>query len=59
MKPLFLVLLLFAGCNTKTNNGEGSHDQHDSANQALYDEVMKVHDEVTPKMIDIYNSQRN
>ena len=43
MKPLFLVLLvMIAGCNSKKDN------------QALYDEVMKVHDEVMPKMNDIY-----
>lgn len=43
MKPLFLVLfVLIAGCDTKKDN------------QALYDEVMNVHDEVMPKMDDIY-----
>jgi hypothetical protein len=43
MKPIFLVLfVLIAGCNSKKDN------------QALYDEVMKVHDEVMPKMNDIY-----
>jgi hypothetical protein len=43
MKPLFLVLfVLIAGCNSKKDN------------QALYDEVMKVHDEVMPKMNDVY-----
>lgn len=57
MKPqalLLLIMVFIAGCTTKKNNGEHSHDEHDSANQALYDEVMKVHDEVMPKMNDIY-----
>jgi hypothetical protein len=57
MKPTFFtlfLLVLLAACNTKTNNGQDSHNEHDSANQALYDEVMKVHDEVMPKMNDIY-----
>jgi len=39
---LFIIALIW-GCGQKT------HD-----NQALYDEVMKVHDEVMPKMDDIY-----
>src|SRR6186997_2874672 len=48
MKTILPVLSLFIialawGC------GQKSHD-----NQALYDEVMKVHDEVMPKMDDIY-----
>lgn len=38
-----LTILLLWGC------GQESKD-----NQALYDEVMKVHDEVMPKMNDIY-----
>lgn len=57
MKPFFLalvLLVLLVGCNTKTDNGEHSHNGHESANQALYDEVMKVHDEVMPRMNDIY-----
>lgn len=56
MKPLFLALflVLLVGCNTKSDNGDDSHNAHDSPNQALYDEVMKVHDEVMPKMNDIY-----
>jgi hypothetical protein len=40
---LSLVTLLVWGC------GEKSQD-----NQALYDDVMEVHDEVMPKMNDIY-----
>lgn len=53
MRPLLLVLILI-GCNGKTNNGQDSQNANDSGNQALYDEVMKVHDEVMPKMNDIY-----
>ena len=48
MKTILPVLSLFIlslvwGCGQKTQD-----------NQALYDEVMKVHDEVMPKMDDIY-----
>ena len=53
MRALLLVLILI-GCNGKTNNGQDSQNGKDSGNQALYDEVMKVHDEVMPKMNDIY-----
>ena len=59
MKHLFAFLLAFvvlSGCGPKSNDHH--HDQHSheeqSANQDLYDEVMKVHDEVMPKMDDIY-----
>jgi hypothetical protein len=60
--PNFLVIILCiiaAGCGQKSNE----HDAHEhgtdnsteeGGNQALYDEVMKVHDEVMPKMNDIY-----
>ena len=53
MRPLLFVLILL-GCNSKTNNGRDSQNGTDSGNQVLYDEVMKVHDEVMPKMNDIY-----
>ena len=53
MRSLFLILILL-GCNSKSNNGLDSQNGNDSGNQALYDEVMKVHDEVMPKMNDIY-----
>lgn len=54
MKPVFFIILLLGACNTKSNNGEDSHIEHESPNQALYNEVMKIHDEVMPKMNDIY-----
>ena len=53
MRSLLLVLILMS-CNGKTNNGQDSQNGNESGNQALYDEVMKVHDEVMPKMNDIY-----
>jgi hypothetical protein len=57
---LFLVLVaysvLLTSCGQKSNEHEHGHhkDSEQSANQGLYDEVMKVHDEVMPKMDDIY-----
>jgi hypothetical protein len=53
MRPLFFVLILL-GCSSKNDNGQDSQNSNSSGNQALYDEVMKVHDEVMPKMNDIY-----
>ena len=55
----FLIVLVLASCGQKSHDHEhGDHDHnHDtetSPNQALYDEVMKIHDEVMPKMNDIH-----
>jgi hypothetical protein len=63
MKNYFLPSIVMAailfGCSQKSNE----HEHHDAAdpvveeggNQALYNEVMKIHDEVMPKMEAIYN----
>jgi hypothetical protein len=57
---LFLILIIIVcGCKQKSNEGENhDHSASDSietsGNEALYSEVMKVHDEVMPKMNDIY-----
>jgi hypothetical protein len=56
---LFLISVIFFGCKPK------AHDEHEhdadakdvvetKGNQELYDEVMKIHDEVMPKMNDIH-----
>jgi hypothetical protein len=53
--PVMLVMIW--SCGQKSNDDHHEHDGHDmeeGGNQALYDEVMKVHDEVMPKMDDIY-----
>ncbi|MFN5170816.1 MAG: hypothetical protein ACK5DD_14440 [Cyclobacteriaceae bacterium] len=54
-----LVLLLLTGC------GKSGHDQHehgrpegDNPNQALYNQVMDIHDEVMPKMEDLYKLKK-
>lgn len=49
-----LALLLFAGCQKQSNDHEQTED---SPNQALYDEVMDIHDEVMPKMNDIQKAK--
>ena len=56
---LLATLTLLWGCGQKSNSEDHDHemgpDTVEGGNQALYDEVMKVHDEVMPKMNDIYN----
>jgi hypothetical protein len=49
-----LTVMLVAGCNTHNDKAGHNHDEGAGGNQALYDEVMAVHDEVMPKMNDIY-----
>jgi hypothetical protein len=60
VSSLFLSVLAIAwGCGQKsTDQEEDGHKHHheteEGSTQKLYDEVMKVHDEVMPKMNDIY-----
>ncbi|MBL7857868.1 MAG: hypothetical protein JNM57_09275 [Cyclobacteriaceae bacterium] len=54
---LFLIVIVLAwGCGQKSHEHDHQHGESldSDGNQALYDEVMKVHDEVMPKMNDIY-----
>ena len=59
-KYLFIGLILFAGCG---KSGQPSHDQEEespinSPNQALYDQVMDIHDDVMPKSDEIYQLKK-
>ncbi len=53
-----LVLMISWSCGQKSHDETHDHgsmeELEESPNQALYDEVMKIHDEVMPKMNDIY-----
>jgi hypothetical protein len=55
---LLAVLAAVWSCGQKSHNEGHDHGgnpgMEEGGNQALYDEVMKVHDEVMPKMNDIY-----
>ncbi|WP_276373054.1 hypothetical protein [Chryseolinea sp. H1M3-3] len=55
-QPILLCALVLAwGCGQKQQDHEAhSHSDEKGANQQLYDEVMSVHDEVMPKMDDLY-----
>jgi|SRR6185369_8070980 len=59
-KYLFVGLILLSGC------GKSAHEHHDSEeespinnpNQALYDQVMDIHDDVMPKSDEIYQLKK-
>lgn len=59
---LFVVLILgaasFTGCGKKTEDHAHHHEATETSaanpNKALYDSVMDVHNEVMPKLEDIY-----
>lgn len=59
VKILSLIIALAVwSCGNKSNDHEHDHahegtDVETSGNQELYNEVMKIHDEVMPKMDDI------
>lgn len=60
-KFLFLALSLTIGCGKSSENKD--HEAHDmeneeSPNTALYDKVMELHDELMPKMEEIYNLKK-
>lgn len=59
-KALFIAAILLWGCGQKSHEHGHEHGAADDTtaeegpNQVLYNEVMKIHDEVMPKMEDIY-----
>jgi hypothetical protein len=57
-KPLFVMIL--AGCAPQTDQSQQDEPPgQDSSNVVLYNEVMDVHDEVMPKMEDLYNMKKD
>jgi hypothetical protein len=57
----FVALLLLTACTKGTDHDQANHDvaSDESPNQALYDQVMDVHDEVMPKMDEIMKLKRS
>lgn len=60
--PLYgylLALVLAAACGQK--GGDHAHHNHSetTGNGALYDQVMNIHDEVMPKMEELYNLKKD
>lgn len=58
LSALLACALLTAGCQDKSADHHHTDDNvEESPNKALYDEVMAVHDEVMPKMNDLYKAK--
>ena len=57
--PVFAMLSLFVldACQQKSSDNRPQDDVQNSPNQELYDEVMSIHDEIMPKMNDIYKAR--
>jgi hypothetical protein len=59
---LQVLFLLFAftlfSCNKQGRDATASDPVDDESNQALYEEVMGIHDEVMPKMDDLYRLKK-
>jgi hypothetical protein len=65
MKPaamkqsIALVLLFLAGCTPGGDHSNHDAAEQDSSNVILYNQVMDIHDEVMPKMEDLYNMKKD
>lgn len=51
------LFIVAAGCQQKSGDDHDHGTAGNSENQALYDEVMQIHDEVMPKMDDLYKAK--
>ena len=55
-----LVLVALASCTPSGDHSQHETDQaNDSTNVVLYNQVMDIHDEVMPKMEDLYNMKKD
>jgi hypothetical protein len=53
----FFAFLILVGCGQKSDHHAGHGDMEDSPNRALYDQVMDIHNEVMPKMDELYKAK--
>ncbi len=53
---LFLLVVIIVSCTKSEKHTEHQHelDNNDNPNQALYEQIMDIHDEVMPRLEDIY-----
>lgn len=59
LKILFIVLFgALVSCSKSGKDTTASDPVDENANQALYDQVMDIHDEVMPKMNDLYKLKK-
>lgn len=49
-----ITLTLLSSCGKQAENADHKHEAGTDGNDQLYNEVMKIHDEVMPKMNDLY-----
>lgn len=54
LKLLFLALIAVSGCVKSTSESSGLADSLANESKALYGRAMDIHDEVMPKMDDLY-----
>lgn len=55
---LFLGLIISISCNKSSHHEEHEQAETPNPNQALYEEVMAVHDDVMPKADEIYQLKK-
>ncbi|MBS1491024.1 MAG: hypothetical protein JSS93_10885 [Bacteroidetes bacterium] len=60
MKTIHAVLILFmlSACGKSDKNQEKQNTESTDTNQALYEQVMDVHDEVMPKVEQLYSLKK-
>jgi hypothetical protein len=51
---ILTIIAISTSCSSKTEHQHQEGSSTGSTNDVLYDEVMKIHDEVMPKMNDLY-----
>jgi hypothetical protein len=63
MKPSYIIFILVAALSACTQSSKHEHHTNDTAstdspNAALYDQVMDIHDEIMPRVEDIYQLKK-
>jgi hypothetical protein len=53
----FFAFFILIGCGQKTDQHPGHGDMEESPNRALYEQVMDIHNEVMPKMDEVYKAK--
>ena len=59
MLSSFLILIACGKTSEHAGHDMDGDNDNDSPNQALYNQVMDIHDEVMPKMEDIYKLKKD
>lgn len=58
VKMVFAGLIILSGCGKPANEVVHNADSTKVANKALYDKTMNIHDEVMPKMDNLYKLKK-